>query len=458
MVIILKFKWPSVPLSDLIEERTDTPNLADISMGRIKVISKIDFKNGEIQLRDHGNTRTEMILVRPGDLVISGINAIKGAVAIYNSNNIEPIAATIHYSSYFPKSAKINIQYIWWLLRSQIFRSIIEEMMPGGIKFELRANRLLSVPVPLPSPTEQQIIVVQIEETVKKLKEITDYSYTLSFLIQKFRRLVLDFAFSGKLTSDWRLKNKKIESAYQFLENLKLKRKDCYYEENKKVRIAESEKSERSYNFYFEKNQIIDTWANAQLDNLIYIAGRIGWRGLKAEEYTEDGPIFLSVYNLNNGEYVNFEGAFHISKERYDESPEIQLQENDILLAKDGAGIGKIGIIKNLEQLATVNSSLLVIRARDVFIPKYLFYFLSGPRLQQIAQERISGSATPHLFQRDIKKFVLSIPPLLEQQEIVNRIELLFNKIYETEMHLLQINKLTKSLLQFILIKAFIRD
>jgi type I restriction enzyme, S subunit len=34
-----------------------------------------------------------------------------------------------------------------------------------------------------------------------------------------------------------------------------------------------------------------------------------------------------------------------------------------------------------------------------------------------------TGSATPHLFQKDIRKFKLSIPPIEEQVEIVNQIE-----------------------------------
>jgi type I restriction enzyme S subunit len=170
-------------------------------------------------------------------------------------------------------------------------------------------------------------------------------------------------------------------------------------------------------------------WSRGKLDDLIYIAGRIGWRGLKADEYTPSGPLFFSVHNLNKGDRVSFAGAFHISQERYEESPEIQLQNNDILLAKDGAGIGKLGIVKELKEKATVNSSLLVIRSTGVFVPEFLFYFLKGPAMQRIVKERITGSATPHLFQRDIKKFELLIPPITEQQRIATKIEELFTKL-----------------------------
>ncbi len=158
---------------------------------------------------------------------------------------------------------------------------------------------------------------------------------------------------------------------------------------------------------------------------------------------------------MNYGEEVDFRVTFHISMERYEESPEIQLQENDILLAKDGAGIGKIGIVRNLNQLATVNSSLLVIRCQEAFIPKFLFYFLSGPQLQDIVKTRITGSATPHLFQRDIKEFVLSIPPLAEQEEIVARVESLFSKADDLEAQCKEAMDNIESLPEIILSKAF---
>ncbi len=177
------------------------------------------------------------------------------------------------------------------------------------------------------------------------------------------------------------------------------------------------------------KDELPAGWVQGRLDDLIYTAGRIGWRGLKADEYTASGPIFLSVFNLNKGDRVDFSDVHHISQQRYDESPEIMLQENDILLAKDGAGIGKIGIVKNLPDLATVNSSLLVIRASDVFVPEFLFFFLKGPQMQEVVRARITGSATPHLFQRDIRKFTLLIPPLDEQHRIVAKIEELFTRL-----------------------------
>lgn len=156
-----------------------------------------------------------------------------------------------------------------------------------------------------------------------------------------------------------------------------------------------------------------------KLKDVSYLAGRIGWKGLTAKEYTKHGPLFLSVHSLNYGDYVDFIDAFHISQERYDESPEIMLRNNDILLCKDGAGIGKLGIIDRLPGPASINSSLLLIRANEEVEPKYLYRVLCGPLFQRVVQERIDGATTPHLYQREIKELEVPLPPLPEQKRIV---------------------------------------
>jgi len=70
-------------------------------------LNKIDF-TGEIHLSGKGS-KTDMIVVEHGDLVISGINIAKGAVAVYQGEN--PITATIHYSSYQFDKDQIDIEY-----------------------------------------------------------------------------------------------------------------------------------------------------------------------------------------------------------------------------------------------------------------------------------------------------------------------------------------------------------
>ena len=164
-------------------------------------------------------------------------------------------------------------------------------------------------------------------------------------------------------------------------------------------------------------------WQRKQLGELAELKGRIGWRGLTAKEYTKTGPLFLSVHSLNYGDYVDFRDAFNISEDRYIESPEIMLQKNDILICKDGAGIGKVGIVGELPDRATINSSLLLIRSGKDILPKFLYLCMFSPYFQQIVNSRLNGATTPHLYQRDITEFPVVLPPLPEQQRIVSLLD-----------------------------------
>lgn len=242
----------------------------------------------------------------------------------------------------------------------------------------------------------------QIESLFAKLDEAKEKVQDILDAFENRKTAILYKAFQGTLTKVWR-ENHTVKSAEIYLQDL-LDKGECF---NRKE-------------FKFWKNENLPkSWIESKIGNLLYFAGRIGWKGLKAEEYTEEGPLLLSVYNLNDGDEVSYSRVYHITNERYEESPEIMVKQGDVLLTKDGAGIGKLGYVKELPQEATINSSLLLIRPGNTAISKYIFYLLSGPELQRIVKERITGSATPHLFQRDIKEFVIPVPPLEEQKEIV---------------------------------------
>lgn len=308
----------------------------------------------------------------------------------------------------------------------------------GTTRLKLTQASMRTIPVPLPPLAEQKRIVEQIENLFAKLDEAREKAQEILDTFNDRKAAILYKAFQGNLTKQWRKEHSDI-SAIEYL---------------RKIEKSGEDFSKKEFKFW-ESNELPKTWAESKIGNLLYFAGRIGWKGLKADEYTEEGPLLLSVYNLNDGDEVSYNRVYHITTERYEESPEIMVEIGDVLLTKDGAGIGKLGYVKELPQEATINSSLLLIRPGNTAISKYIFYLLSGPELQSIVKERITGSATPHLFQRDIKEFTIPIPPLEEQEEIVRILDDVLEKekiAYESAENVIsQIELMKKS----ILAKAF---
>ena len=105
------------------------------------------------------------------------------------------------------------------------------------------------------------------------------------------------------------------------------------------------------------------------------------------------------------------------------------LQKDDVLICKDGAGIGKLGIVGELPERATINSSLLLIRSGPDVLPRFLYWSLSSPYFQKIVGSRLNGATTPHLYQRDIAEFPVVLPPVLEQHRIVALLDEAFDGI-----------------------------
>lgn len=156
--------WPEVALGEVLIERRETPDPVEVELGTIPIVAKIRFDSGQLEFREGNGSKTGMILIRPGDLVISGINAYKGAIALYGDDSPGPVAATIHYGAYQANPDRVDARYLWWLLRSCAFRDSLARKVPGGVKTELKAKRLLPIPIPLPPVEEQRRVVRRIEQ------------------------------------------------------------------------------------------------------------------------------------------------------------------------------------------------------------------------------------------------------------------------------------------------------
>lgn len=167
----MKHNWALSQLGEVLTERREIPARHDLESGRVRIIEKIAFDSGKIMIRSSMSTKTGMILIHPGDLVVSGINAAKGAIALYDELAEGPAAATIHYSAYVPKRDRVDPRFLWWMLRSQFFRDLLSNNLPGGIKTELRSSRLLKIPIPLPPLKEQQRLLIRIQALSERIQE-----------------------------------------------------------------------------------------------------------------------------------------------------------------------------------------------------------------------------------------------------------------------------------------------
>jgi len=166
----MKHRWPKSPLGEVLYNRNELPDAIKVAIGDIPIVAKIGFNDGTISIRNDGTSNTKLISIQPNDLVISGINVEKGAIAI-NDTGCE-LAATIHYSSYYPDDKKVDLKYLWYFLRSREFSFYLKQSFPSGIKTEIKPDKFLSVEIPLPPLEEQKRIVAKLDAVRQRMEEI----------------------------------------------------------------------------------------------------------------------------------------------------------------------------------------------------------------------------------------------------------------------------------------------
>lgn len=159
-------------------------------------------------------------------------------------------------------------------------------------------------------------------------------------------------------------------------------------------------------------------WKTTRLCYECYIRARLGWRGLKADEYVDEGYAFISAFNIQNGKLV-WTPLNYITKERFDESPEIKLHIGDVLIVKDGAGVGKCARVDDLPMGGTApNSSIAVITPSKNLDYRYVCYYLQSAVFNNFVLLLYNGMGVPHLTQEVMSKIKILVPELKEQMVI----------------------------------------
>lgn len=104
-------------------------------------------------------------------------------------------------------------------------------------------------------------------------------------------------------------------------------------------------------------------------------------------------------------------------------------KKGDVLYIKDGATTG-IAIVNPLEEEFSMLSSVALIRPyKDVLSSEFLCYTLNCPSIYNQARNQMDGAAITRVTLVKIKGFVVSIPPIIEQQRIVTRLDSLKSKV-----------------------------
>jgi type I restriction enzyme S subunit len=438
--------WTKVKVCDFMFERQGRykPDAKEIE--GLKRIDKIDF-SGNFHVANKPS-KTDMILVKSGDLVISGINVAKGALSVYDGT--EDVTATIHYSSYTFDEDMISVEYFKRFLKSPLFIQLLKEQVKGGIKTEIKPKHLLPLEILLPSKSEQLSILnrfLKIENEDIELKSVLTYQQVL---LKKLRQQILQEAIEGKLTADWRAKNSDVEPANKLLKRIAAEKAQLVKDKKIKAQKLLPPISDEEKNF-----ELPEGWTWCRLDNVIYESPRNGYSPKTVDYPTATKTLKLGA--TTTGKFIGKEIKYvdeEIAKDSF-----LWIKDGEILIQRGNSldFVGVSAIYRGKACQFIYPDLMMKLKPVNAVSETYLHHVLMSPYCREYFRKNATGAqkSMPKINQGIVSRTLVPFCSVSEQQAIVTKVKNLLAFCDQLESQISQNQTHAEQLMQAVLKEAF---
>lgn len=414
--------------------------------------------------------QADQYLLRNGDILIARTGGTIG-----KSYLVENLTVKSVFASYLIRVKNLessNSKYIKTYLGSQIYWKQLYANSMGTGQPNVNGNALKKLIFPLPPLEEQQRIVEKVDELMQLcdqleqqqtlssdahailvdtlLKALTescdadefqhnwqrivanfDVLFTTEYSIEQLKQTVLQLAVMGKLVKQ----DPSDEPASELLkkiadEKTKLIKEGKIKKSKPLPEITEDEKP-------FE---LPSGWEWVRLDAL---ASKIGAgstpKGGK-EVYKEQGIPFLRSQNVWN-EGLELSDVAFIEEATHDKMSGTKVQANDLLFNITGGSIGRCAHVPLDFDTANVSQHVTIVRSVDESLVPYLHLVLRSSYIQDLVMSVQVGVSREGLSISKLSQFVIPLPPLKEQQKIINKAKEVRQLIQELSNYIVKLQK-----------------
>ena len=335
----------------------------------------------------------EKCSVKKGDLlVLEGGDC--GRTALWDLDESYCIQNHLHRLRLFGDG---NIKYFFYLLS---FYKDAGYTKGKGIAIQgLSANALHNIVIPIPSIEEQARIVARVDELMAKIDEYEKIEKKLTELQKAFpgnmKDAILQAAMQGKLTEQ-------LES-----DTAQKVQPDIFEDEDSLLDIP-------------------DNWQWNQLGSLVDITTGLSFSKQEQCAASNDALRILRGGNvLDNYNYGLFDNDVYVSyRDKY-----TKLEIGDVLSPSVTSmeKMCKVAYIDKELPNTTAGGFVYILRSKDFDLinPRYLMYFFNSDFNRQMCKPNIhkSGQAFYNLKKSGLVTQPLPLPPIEEQQRIVDKLD-----------------------------------
>ncbi|MDT3401082.1 type I restriction enzyme S subunit [Mucilaginibacter terrae] len=330
--------------------------------------SETFIRKGKRSLSEKGYANSSAKIVPRGSVLLSSRAPVGYCVIAANE------LCTSQGFKTFVLKGSINPEYVrYYLLFS---KNYLESISSGTTFKELSGFKASTISFPLAPLEEQAVIVNYLSGLNSKLQRTRSHLNAAVQLAETLKAKVLENAYSGVLTEEWRFKHKKFTPERVQLGSI-----------ISEITYGTSSKSSR-----------IGKIPVLRMGNIQ--DGAIDWSDLV---YTNDNQE-IKKYILKAGDVL-----FNRTN-----SPEL---------------VGKTAVYKG-EREAIYAGYLIRVRCSDVMLPDYLNICLNSPQGREFCRRvKSDGISQSNINATKLKTFILPLPSVEEQREIIAIIEKNFNRI-----------------------------
>ncbi len=297
--------------------------------------------------------------------------------------------------------------------------------------------------IPVAPAEQQKLIVAEIEKQFSRLDEAVANLKRVKANLKHYKAAILKAAVEGKLTEAWRKAHPDIEPASKLLERILTGRR---------ARVGKGKYKEPAAPDPTVLPKLTKGWVWASLEHL---TTQIADVDHKMPKTCEGGVPYVSTKDFTGDDDIDFAKAKRISTSDFDAlCKKVRPVRGDILLSRYGT-VGEVRIVSTDIAFQASYSVAILKPVAGFGSTNFVAGVLRSDIIQSQIKRDVRATAQPDLGLAHIRQFLIPLPPLEEQHQIIEEVERRISILAELEATIEANLTRANCLRQAVLHKAF---
>ena len=403
--------WTTLEEICLFLSRGKSPKYSDTDKTYPVFAQKCNLKEGGISLEQARFLDPSTICkwseeykLKTGDVLVNSTGTgTVGRTRLFHEGYLKnyPFVVPDSHVSVIRTTSEVKSEFVFAYISSQLIQRYLEDNLAGSTnQKELYIGVLSDLSFPLPPLAEQHRIVAEIERWFSLIDIIENGKSDLQTTIKQTKSKILDLAIHGKLVPQ----DPNDEPAQELLKRITPDFTPCDNGHSRKLPQG---------------------WYSVTVNDVCTLIGGVSYN--KAD-IQDTGIRVLRGGNIQNGKVIDcFDDVFiPLSYQNNDN----QVQHGDIIVvASTGSQtlIGKTGFADRDIPKTQIGAFLRIVRPKQKTLSPYIRLIFQTDAYKDYIRNVAKGSNINNVKNAHLQNFQICLPPLKEQQRIVQKIEELFS-------------------------------